>query len=213
MSNATVTKRGPYARSRKRREQIAEAVLAIIDENGYETVTTAQVAERAGINEPTVMYHFPTKDHLLVAALERADELAAVRGHVDDEDATFDIEALRSAATETIANEPRLRLYYLIKGLAMNPDHPSAQYIQNRNLRAVEVFTRLVAGRQSQGLAHPAVDPHVAALQIVSLFDGLTAMWLSDRNFDLGEVLVSGIRRITGENVMAARARLDEVEI
>ena len=35
------------------------------------------VAARSGCSEPTVVYHYPTKDHLLVAALERMDDLEA----------------------------------------------------------------------------------------------------------------------------------------
>jgi len=213
VTNVAATKRGPYARTRKRREEIAAAVLGIIDDDGYEAVTTARVAERSGISEPTVMYHFPTKDHLLVAALERSDELEAARAHVDEEDVTFDIESMRDAGAQIREYEPRVRLYYLLKGTAMDTEHPAAEYIRNRNARAVEVFARLVAQRQSEGLAHPGVDPHLAAIQIFSLYDGLTAMWISEPGFDLGEVLVSGIRRITGENWMEARARLDDLDL
>ena len=36
-----------------------------------QALTTAAVAQRAGMSERTMLYHLPTRDHLLVAALER----------------------------------------------------------------------------------------------------------------------------------------------
>ena len=211
MSNAASTKRGPYAGTKMRRERIAAAVLGLVDDGGYESVTTARVAEAADVAEATVLYHFPTKDHLLVAALERADRLSAEEWRIDEEGAPLGIDILVRAGSDVRQNEPRLRLYYLIKGLAMTPDHPATAYLRARDADAVAAFTRLVRYRQEQGLAHPAIDATTAAIQIFSLFDGLTAMWLSDPVFDLGEVLVSAIRRITGENWMEARAHLDDL--
>lgn len=214
MSTATTPKRGPYARTRQRREQIALAVLELVDEVGHEGVTTAQVAARAHTAEPTVLYHFPSKDHLLVAALERADDIDAALAGAEEPDAALELDTLRQVAEASLReNERRIRLYVMLKGQVATPDHPAAAHFRQRTERIVGIYTRLVAERQHRGLAHPGLDPADAAKQMIALWDGLVAMWVTDHTLDVGALLISGVRRLTGENWMRARALLDEPEV
>ncbi|MGP2442701.1 TetR/AcrR family transcriptional regulator [Streptomyces sp. JW3] len=210
---ATPPRRGPYASTRRRREQISDAVLRLVDEHGHERVTTSLVARESGVPEPTVLYHFATKDHLLVAAMARADDLAAAAAGAEDDDSRLDPEELRRGADADPDSEPRLRLYLMLKGQAATPGHPAVPYLRERNERSVRIFARLVARRQRDGLAHPGLDPVQAAQQITALFDGLSLMRLTNRDIDLGRLLIDGVRRITGENWMRARALLDAPDI
>src|SRR5262245_41863829 len=75
--------RGRYSRTAGRRLEIAQAVLDLVLDVGHARVTTAEVARRAGTSEATVLYHFPTKDHLLIAALDRDQELAVLQAEQD----------------------------------------------------------------------------------------------------------------------------------
>ena len=89
-AEALTQKRGPYARTLVRRRHIAAVVLQLVDEIGPESLTTNQVAERSKTPETTLLYHFPSRDDLLVAALELADEQGAAAGHVDDPELRLD---------------------------------------------------------------------------------------------------------------------------
>ncbi|MEU9348955.1 TetR/AcrR family transcriptional regulator [Streptomyces sp. NPDC048278] len=212
MSTPNAPKRGPYARSRQRREQIALAVLELIDEAGHEGVTTALVAKRSKTSEPTVLYHFPTKDHLLVAALERADDVALAFAEAENPDMKSAdlLENLRLWADPTRFNgERRIRLHVMLQGQAATPDHPAAEYFLRRTERGLRAFAALIADRQREGLAHPGLDPQETARQFNALWAGLTLMWVNDQTLDLAPLLVDGFRRLTGENWMRARALLD----
>ncbi|WP_425826642.1 TetR/AcrR family transcriptional regulator [Streptomyces fractus] len=206
----TAAKRGPYARSRKRREQIADAVLRLVDEQGHEHLTTALVARSSGVAEPSVLYHFPTKDHLLVAALERADDLSAAESGAEEEDSRLDLDGIRKAAALVSGTERRTRLYLMLKGQAATPGHPAGAYFRARTERSVRIFARLIAHRQREGLAHPGLDPESTARQVTALFDGLTLMQVTDNDIDAGGLLADGVRRLTGQNWMQARALLDD---
>ncbi|MGH1523759.1 TetR/AcrR family transcriptional regulator [Leifsonia sp. L25] len=219
MSN-TGAKRGPYARSRQRREDVANAVLELIDELGHEGVTTTLVAERSGISEATVLYHFPTKDHLLVAALQRADELTAAEsgvanvfsGTVDpDPDGLEHFEDML-AASRGIDTSPRARLLYMLRGQAATPGHPAAEYFEQRDAEAIGIFAKLIGARQEIGLVHPKVDPRDAATQFIAMWNGLGAMAYLHVDFDVNRLVLAGLRLLLGEQLMAARARLDELE-
>ncbi|WP_280235240.1 TetR/AcrR family transcriptional regulator [Nocardia cyriacigeorgica] len=60
---------GRKMRGRRRRTQIIEATLAIVDRDGAAGVTHRTVATEAGITTSLTLYYFATLDDLLVAAL------------------------------------------------------------------------------------------------------------------------------------------------
>lgn len=199
MAETEVSKRGPYARSLARREKISRVVLGIVDELGLDAVTTALVARRAHIPESSVLYHFPTKDHLLVAAMQRADDETAVSTGVDREDIELNLDAIRSSGVELEGfNENRRRLDALVRSWAMNPDHPAAGFVAERNLHAVRVWSGMIARRQKNGLADPDLDPEVVAWQAIALLDGLTGFALTHPGLPVGDLLADGILSLTG---------------
>ncbi|MET8208903.1 TetR/AcrR family transcriptional regulator [Streptomyces sp. NPDC005373] len=209
----SASKRGPYARSRVRREQISDAVLRLVDAQGHEGVTTALVAKESGVPEPSVLYHFPTKDHLLVGAMERADDLSADDSGAEGDDSHLDPEDLRRALQPGPVGDRRVRLYLMLKGQAATPDHPAGAYLRARTERSVRIFSRLVARRQHEGLAHPGLDPDQVALQITALMDGVALMRMTNSDLDAGALVADGVRRLVGENWMRARALLDAPDV
>ncbi|MFI6252173.1 TetR/AcrR family transcriptional regulator [Streptomyces sp. NPDC051016] len=207
----TTNKRGPYARSRRRREEIATAVLELVDEVGHEGVTTALVASRSGTPEATVLYHFPSKDQLLIAALRRADDLAATGIDPDAEDFGLDLEELSRHVDAAMDAQPRRqRLTEMMRGQAATEGHPAAEYFRELHERAVTVHARIISNRQRAGLAHPGLDPRTVARQVIALWGGLGAMRIVDPALRIGPLLGDGIRRLSGENVMQIRALLDD---
>lgn len=70
-------------RVRRSRRQLADALLELIVEKGYDAVTVQEVADRADLNRATFYLHFDGKEDLLVAGLEeRFDELVATMNRV-----------------------------------------------------------------------------------------------------------------------------------
>ncbi len=67
----------------KRREQLIDAALSVIVQQGYEGVSIEAVAKVAGVTRPVIYDHFPNLASLLQALIEREeryalDQLAAV---------------------------------------------------------------------------------------------------------------------------------------
>jgi AcrR family transcriptional regulator len=198
-------KRGPYQKSRARKEQIARAVLEIVDEGGIESVTVAGVAESAGMPEPSVLYYFPTKDHLLVAALRLADEQTAAATGVDLDDIDLDVEALRAQGLGPQWRSPnRQRLDAAMRALSLNPDHPAHEVIAERNRHALTVWTRIVAHRQRDGLADQRLDPKIAAWQILAILEGFSTFTIAEperwmaQDLEVGDLIADAVLRLTG---------------
>jgi AcrR family transcriptional regulator len=56
------------------REQIVEAALEALKEDGFAGATSRAIARRGGFNQALVFYYFGTLDNLLVAALARTSQ-------------------------------------------------------------------------------------------------------------------------------------------
>ncbi|MBY8861800.1 TetR/AcrR family transcriptional regulator [Nocardia sp. CA2R105] len=201
MSTAPGTNRGTYARTAERRSAIARAVLDLVLEKGHGGVTTAETAARAEISEATVLYHFPTRDHLLVAALRLAfdeDDERLSSGQPD-----VDLDGLRRYVIG--GNREVALLYTMLAGYTGTPGHPAREFFAEHYAQALERWTAIIAARQQAGLAHPGIDAAEAARQFLAAWTGLRTQWLIDPGFDLGESVVTAFRRSTGENVMDLR--------
>lgn len=55
----------------ERRAEVFDAVLALLSEVGYERLTMDSVARRARVGKATLYQRWPTKAHLVMAAMER----------------------------------------------------------------------------------------------------------------------------------------------
>jgi TetR/AcrR family transcriptional regulator len=71
-TNTSVARFAKQKRSRKTQEKILNAAFEAFTENGYEGASINNIAERAGVAQPLVVYHFPSKDALWVASVEGA---------------------------------------------------------------------------------------------------------------------------------------------
>ena len=70
-------------RIRRTRRQLSDAMLALLVEQDYESITVQEITARADLNRATFYHHFTHKDELLAAALEdRFDELVASFGEL-----------------------------------------------------------------------------------------------------------------------------------
>lgn len=77
MAEPTTTPRRTQAqRSAATRAALLDAAVAVLIEEGYAQVTTARVAERAGVTRGAHLHHFGTRQALVAAAV---DELAVRR--------------------------------------------------------------------------------------------------------------------------------------
>lgn len=59
------------------RDRLLDAAHRIFAEAGFRGLTTRRVAAAAGVNEVTLFRHFPTKEALVLAALDRAADRSA----------------------------------------------------------------------------------------------------------------------------------------
>ena len=62
-------------RTRAMRARLLEATVELLVERGFTGTSTTLVSERAGVSRGAQLHHFPTKNDLVVAAVEHLTEL------------------------------------------------------------------------------------------------------------------------------------------
>lgn len=211
MSTLEARSRGPYAKSTTRKAEIAQTALSIIDEVGHEALLIAEVAKRVGMSERAISYHFPTKDHLLVAALASVDVDDTIR--MTDEQDRYEkgLELIPELVARAQMDHPnRARLASVITAQALDPSHPAHDYVLRHTTETIAAFEKLVRERQRLGLAHPGLDSARVARLMLSTWNGLSALWVLDPTFDLTEELKEAFYSLTGWPTMQARAIVEQ---
>lgn len=102
----TTTRIPQEERTRAMRLRLLEATVECLVERGYSGTSTTLVSERAGVSRGAQLHHFPTKNDLVVAAVEHLTQL---RGAELDKKITDLAESGDGVAASTVERITRLR--------------------------------------------------------------------------------------------------------
>lgn len=179
--------RGPGAHHRQRRAEISDAVLAVVGEAGLGAVSLSTVAAHAGVSPGRVQHYFPTRDALLEAAFDHANDLAARR---IDELAGPDPEPhrlLTVVLTELIPHDPttrthmRIRQFFAAQALI---DRGIAERLDGQYAGLLDVVGGLLGTDPAVSSARGGSTETVRdiAVRIVALAEGLAYHVLTGRH-------------------------------
>ena len=171
-----------------RRDQLADATLAVVADHGLRGLSIAAVARRVGLAPSAIYRHFAGKDAMLDAVLERLRErllgaVAAARAETDDP-----VEALRRLLRRHMQ---LIRLNRALPRIVLSDDYHLGH--PERRQRLLSVFSGYldgVAGIIRQGQRRGRIRSDVNARSLAILFLGLIqpagVLWtLSDGRFDV----------------------------
>ncbi|MFD6444760.1 TetR/AcrR family transcriptional regulator [Promicromonospora sp. NPDC060204] len=190
-------KRGPYAKSDQRRQALSRAALTLVREKGHRNVAVSEIAELAGTSEPTVYYHFPTKESLLIAALKQHDD-----EHIHARGEAGAIAEMGHRAEIGVQRTNISRLYAELAGAAADPDHPANAYFQERWARSFDVVATDIRRLQASGSVPQDVDADVAARMLLAAWEGLQFQWQHGPRFDIRAHIEWHIRTLLGPNAL-----------
>lgn len=162
-----------YAPGRARRERIIEAAVAAFGTSGFENATLTDIATACGVSRQGLLHHFPSKEDLLTAVLERRDALdrerftAAIAGNSTPAEAFVEIMA-DNARTPTV-----VRLYTVLSAEATNPGHAAHEYFSSLYRQLRTELTEAIAASQSAGALPSGWSPETFATVMLALKDGL----------------------------------------
>jgi AcrR family transcriptional regulator len=155
-------------------------VTAVLVKEGFEGVSVRKVAARAGVSIGAVQHHFPTKDAMLTAAMDRAsaDFQARLTARIPS-DASAET-ALRAVTDELLGLGPERReasVLWLARLARASVDEGAAR-MHARDWQEIEdVLARLLAAASPQRRPGNHGDD---AAQLLALLDGLAMAALTE---------------------------------
>lgn len=174
--------------SPSRREQILDAAVELFAVSGSRGTSVAAVAERVGITDAGLLYHFKTKEELLLGVLAHYDQrverrMAAARAR--------GIELLRMVRDwgEGMERTPGISsLLITLSAEHLTGDSPARRYIQERYHRQLDRYTAAFATAATAGDLRADLDPVHEAAALVAHLDGIRLQWfMLDRSFSMAE--------------------------
>ena len=193
------------ARPGERREQILQALAAMLEQPGSERITTAALASRLGVSEAALYRHFTSKAQMFEALIDFIEQAVFTRmaqilengsqeGALPDEGAH---RAQRVVALVLQFGERNPGLVRVMVGDALVLEHERLQQRMNQFFDRIESGLRqcLRPAAGVAGSATPSVDAQVAASVLTAFVQGR-----------LQRFARTGLRRLPTEHLEASLA-------
>jgi AcrR family transcriptional regulator len=166
-------------KSERTRERILDAAAACFGERGFAATRLSDIAERAGLQAPSLYYHFSSKEELIevVLALGVTRTHEHVRARVEAVPAEDPLGRLRAAIEAHVEmvletgnySAANLRLY------GQMPDDIRRR-LQRIQRRVGRYWDRLLAAARDAGAVRSDLDPSAARMLILGSLNW-TAEW------------------------------------
>jgi AcrR family transcriptional regulator len=165
----------------ERKRQIIEVATTELSKQGYWGFSVRQVAKELGLTGPAVLYHFKSKEDLMIAVLEHRDEIdirhtsQALGVSYDEmwkEPVQYGLKEFCHVAMERNSQQIEIiRLYMILQAEALNKDHPAYEYYQRREERTISNMAKIAKHDNFP-------DPRKEAFDVFAAMDGLELRWL-----------------------------------
>jgi AcrR family transcriptional regulator len=165
IEDAVTPTRNPALETAARRERMIAAAVELATAGGYDAVQMRDVAARAEVALGTLYRHYPSKDHLLLAALtEQAEGLRdrIAQRPPDGLDAAARTSDVLRRASRALARRPQLTAALVTALTAPEPDTLEAKH-------GVEIVLHAIITGAVDGTTLPDTDGVVRTLGYVWL--------------------------------------------
>lgn len=154
----------PRLRAVQRRESLVDAALDVFARTSYAGATTADIAKEAGVSEPILYRHFPSKRDLYLACLATAWE--RLRAAVEAESVAVG----QPIGLAHIASEPRLRhlreqlsSLWVVALTESGEDRVIAAHLRDQLREVHDLIERAFEAERARGSMPPDRDAYAEA--------------------------------------------------
>ncbi|WP_180967383.1 TetR/AcrR family transcriptional regulator [Zhihengliuella halotolerans] len=176
--------RPPGADPAARRAEILDAAEKLFSTEGYRGVSMSLVARESGMSQTGLVHHFPTKDELLKAVLDRRDERDSAQINLGTGQAGWDfVRTLVDLVKHNEGQETMVRLYASVAGEAVTAGHPANEWLRGHHDASRAMMERSVAEAVELGQLRPDAPAETISRLLIAAMDGLQLQWLSDADY------------------------------
>jgi len=179
MSEKTAPRRTQAERTQQRKEQVIREAIRLFGQNGYRGARLADIAQAAGVTEPGLLHHFPSKAHLLMAVLAERDRMDHDRFDPRErEGSASPLVPLRELAQYNKTVPGLVQLFTVLVAESIDAQHPGHDFFRRRYQQLREVHIPLLREAQDRGEIRADIPPEDLAIMLFAMMDGLQVQWL-----------------------------------
>lgn len=178
--------KGQAQRGAQSRRAIVAAALDVFAVRGFRAGALTEIADKVGLTPAAILYHFGSKDALLVAVIAERDRRASdVLARSPEGDGLASIRGVMDIA-ELIEREPGLAaLHTVLQVESFDPESPAHEYFLERSRVVRAMVEEILSEAQQAGEVRPDVDCAAKACEFVAFQEGASVMWLLDDNLSI----------------------------
>ena len=178
------------ARGRERRSAILEAATQLFYEQGVPNTSIAAVAAAVGITDAGLLYHFPTKDDLVLAVLRRSDAKSLAALPDLQAGALTTLRAIGEWGGPMEQDEALTSLHVMLSAEHLTSDSALHAYFQERYEWVAEHVVDAIRKGQAAGELRTDIDPLAEANYLIATMDGARLRWFySNRQTSIADIV------------------------
>jgi AcrR family transcriptional regulator len=164
-------------RSQQRHQRILDAATRVFSTKGYHGTLVDEIAAEADTSKGGVYFHFPNKQAIFLALLDRLANILRERVEqavADEPDPLKRAEAALGVALETFGSHRRLARLFLVDALGAGPE------LNTRMLQIRAEFADLIRVHLDEAVAQhriPALDTQTAATAWFGAVNEVVTHW------------------------------------
>lgn len=178
-SSAPRRRRTQAERTQQRKEQVIREAIRFFGQNGYHGAKLADIAKAAGVTEPGLLHHFPSKAHLLMQVLAERDRTDRERFdpslHDEKKAPLVPLQELVEY-NETVPG--LVQLFTVLVAESIDEKHPGHEFFKRRYQNIREQSIAVLREAQARGEIRSDIPVHDLVIMLFAMMDGLQVQWL-----------------------------------
>lgn len=179
MTKSPSPRRTQAERTRASREKITQAAIEFFARQGFRGTKLADIARAAGLTEPGLLHHFPSKTLLLMEVLKERD-------HIDGERMRATLQRngnhFLDAGVELVEHNQTVpglvQLFTLLVAEGISQEHPAHEFFTQRYQRERGHMVESIRLAQQAGEVRADIPAETLGVLIFAVMDGLQVQWL-----------------------------------
>ncbi|HSM91823.1 MAG TPA: TetR/AcrR family transcriptional regulator [Anaeromyxobacteraceae bacterium] len=157
-----------------RRQEIADAALKVIAEQGLGRFTALAIAREVGVSDAALFRHFPTKQAIVLAAIARVEERLLATFPPPEGDPIDRLGRFFEARVASIRENPGIARLVASEQLAQAAPPEGVARVAALRRRSVEFIGRCLEEAEASRLLAEGVEPDVAKTLVLGAILSLT---------------------------------------
>ncbi|WP_159450163.1 TetR/AcrR family transcriptional regulator [Demequina sp. NBRC 110056] len=170
-----VVRRRRSPKGEQRRDDIIAAAAELFAEGGLDSVGLTDIAARAGLTRAGLLHHFPSKNDLLLAVLERRDGGGSAELPASGVDALLGyLEVLRGNE----ADPSEMQFFAMMSTQSIATSHPAHEHFRERQAQMTAIMSTMLADVFDEARLQGDTELTDIARWLIALAEGLRDQWL-----------------------------------